>query len=286
MKSPGFLQRFKLSYTPVAEGIDEKSNFLPLDASEDAIDTLPDHFQCVRAYERRLWQWKLAAFISGGVVTILAILAFFFLQSSLATLSRYSPADVAIEYEMVAFHNNFWEDRTPYQGPPTDEVDREWNKLYKNVGIIKIDEKSAKKLPNKTLPIPGEEDSYVVGIEVFHQLHCLDSIRRALYPDRYQETVGLSEKALKAYWIHVEHCIDNIRQVIQCYGDTSTIPWIINPRHHRPAPDAHTTHVCRSFDKLHSWASERAFTQEEYDIRLASYPPDQLPEAYHEDTKH
>ena len=70
----------------------------------------------------------------------------------------------------------------------------------------------------------------------------------------------------------VEHCVDSIRQAIQCYSDISTIPWIVNPYHNRPAPDAHTMHVCRDFEKLQVWARERAFTQKEYDIRLASFP--------------
>lgn len=35
-------------------------------------------------------------------------------------------------WEPVVFHNNFHEDRTPWQGPPTDEVDQNWDKLYKS----------------------------------------------------------------------------------------------------------------------------------------------------------
>ena len=31
-------------------------------------------------------------------------------------------------------------------------------------------------------------------------------------------------------------------------------------------------HVCRDFEKLQDWARERAFTQEEYDSRLAAFP--------------
>jgi hypothetical protein len=67
-----------------------------------------------------------------------------------------------------------------------------------------------------------------------------------------------------------EHRVDSIRQTVQCYSDISTIPWIWNQRHQRPAPDAHTTHMCRNFQKIQSWARDHAFTQEEYDIRLAA----------------
>lgn len=41
------------------------------------------------------------------------------------------------------------------------------------IGIVKIDEVSAKRLPNKTLPILGDDGYYIVEIDVFHQLHSL-----------------------------------------------------------------------------------------------------------------
>lgn len=36
----------------------------------------------------------------------------------------------------------------------------------------------------KTLPIPGT-DRYLVELEVFHVLHCLDDIRKVFYPEWY-----------------------------------------------------------------------------------------------------
>lgn len=41
------------------------------------------------------------------------------------------------------------------------------------IGVIKIPKSDAERLPNKTLPIPGEDDGYITGLEVYHQLHCL-----------------------------------------------------------------------------------------------------------------
>ena len=40
-------------------------------------------------------------------------------------------------------------------------------------GLSQIPKAQARLLPNKTLPIPGDEEHYAVGLEVFHQLHCL-----------------------------------------------------------------------------------------------------------------
>lgn len=43
------------------------------------------------------------------------------------------------------------------------------------VGVIKVPKADAERLPNQTLAIPGEDDGYIVGIEVYHQLHCMVS---------------------------------------------------------------------------------------------------------------
>ncbi|KAK3313319.1 hypothetical protein B0H66DRAFT_483595 [Apodospora peruviana] len=185
----------------------------------------------------------------------------------------FSPALEAIEYKEVVFHNNFREDRTPWQGPPDDEVDKAWRDIYVGIGVIKIPKVDAERLPNSTLPIPGEEDGYITGLEVYHQLHRLDLIRKSMYPDRYGGDKGMSPAKKKIYWIHLEHCIDNLRQTIMCYSDISTIPWKFHERVQAEFPDAHTTHVCRDFDKLTDVMldPDRHFPQEEYQLRLEAF---------------
>lgn len=44
----------------------------------------------------------------------------------------------------------------------------------------------AAQLPNCTTRIPGDDNGYIVGLDVFHQLHCLNHLRKTLYPDRYR----------------------------------------------------------------------------------------------------
>jgi hypothetical protein len=41
-----------------------------------------------------------------------------------------APAQDAVTYEIKVFHSSFNDDRTPYQGPPTDAVDAAWEDLY------------------------------------------------------------------------------------------------------------------------------------------------------------
>jgi len=53
----------------------------------------------------------------------------------------------------------------------------------KQVGNMhsKITAAEAMKLESKTLTVPGQPNDYLIQLEVFHQLHCLNSIRQALW---------------------------------------------------------------------------------------------------------
>jgi Mycotoxin biosynthesis protein UstYa len=62
---------------------------------------------------------------------------------------------------------------------------RRANVSVPDVGINRIDGAMAAQLPNRTTRIPGDDDGYVVGLDVLHQLHCLNILRKSLYPDRY-----------------------------------------------------------------------------------------------------
>ena len=56
------------------------------------------------------------------------------------------------------------------------------------VGVSYITPEEAAKLPMPTLPIPGT-DKYLVELEVFHVLHCLNDIRKVFYPEVYGEAI-------------------------------------------------------------------------------------------------
>lgn len=77
-----------------------------------------------------------------------------------------------------------------FQSDPSPEVDKAWEDLYISASpaqyyawlnqLLSLDSTSripksiAERLPNKTSEIYGDPDGYyIVGLEVFHQLHCL-----------------------------------------------------------------------------------------------------------------
>lgn len=48
-----------------------------------------------------------------------------------------------------------------------------FSRLSGSMGISSIPKSEAAHLANRTEPFLGDEDSYIVSLDVFHQLHCL-----------------------------------------------------------------------------------------------------------------
>lgn len=56
-----------------------------------------------------------------------------------------------------------------------------------------------------------------------------------------------------------EHCIDWLRQYVQCNADTTLIPFYWGTKQKSPLAVDKGKHQCVKWDKLEHWASERAF---------------------------
>ncbi|KAK8139507.1 hypothetical protein PG984_002887 [Apiospora sp. TS-2023a] len=178
----------------------------------------------------------------------------------------YSPAKDFIQYKNVVFTAGFGRERSPYQGPPTPERDAQWDDLY-GFGISRIPMDKASQLVNKTVPIPGEPGQYVIQLNVFHQLHCLNMLRKRLYskvdypPDH--ELMGIE---------HLEHCYDALRQSLMCSVDITPLPWRWVEQMQEAKEVAQVAHTCRDFDVIRQWAKENAV--DHFDRK--TYVPDPL----------
>ncbi|KAF4635476.1 hypothetical protein G7Y89_g2625 [Cudoniella acicularis] len=230
-------------------------------------------------HRRRTFPWLILSALFNILLTTLCLLLYLRPISYPSPFPQqiYSPAQDALEYKTVVFHSNAASDSTPYQGPPSEEVDAAWDVLYRHVGISQIDEESARQLPNQTAPLLAGSSQYIVGLDVFHQLHCLNMIRKSLYPEYYGGH-PLGVKANGSYqaeikwqndW-HIAHCIDSIRQSLMCSIDVSTISWTWIPESNLSAPDARTTHTCRDWDRVYEWAVEHKL-RDKFD-ETAAYP--------------
>ncbi|KAK1750706.1 hypothetical protein QBC47DRAFT_393317 [Echria macrotheca] len=189
--------------------------------------------------------------------------------SIMSQISTYSPLFPAVKYELRKFHLGPIPKDSPYigYGPA---VDRAWDYIANDIGDIMITEAEREKLglSPQSLKIQNPrtgEWGYRAGVEVFHQLHCLNLLRQAVYSDYYGNKslggdVGDADGPEDLFG-HVDHCIEAIRQNLMCHGDVSvftfkTFPELADEGIEGEWPDFEINHMCRDFESLRRWNND------------------------------
>ncbi|KAK8098782.1 uncharacterized protein PG998_012023 [Apiospora kogelbergensis] len=162
------------------------------------------------------------------VLAVISICSSLYLDYQLRVQQRryvpdpYSPANHLIQYEYREFTLGLGETQTKYEAAPSPEVDAAWNDLF-SMSVVAISRDDASRLHEKTQPLPHDpEDRYVVSLSVFHDLHCLNWLRKQLFPEYYTQSTTEN----RTEWIvnHMMHCIDALRQSTLCHADLAVIP--------------------------------------------------------------
>ncbi|EJC99578.1 uncharacterized protein FOMMEDRAFT_43149, partial [Fomitiporia mediterranea MF3/22] len=166
-----------------------------------------------------------------------------------------APAQDVVSFKVQKFYEGFGENITIYQKGTSDEVDKAWEDLY-SFGISEVPRSVAEKMPNKTYPLVSSDGNYITELDVFHQLHCLNTLRMALTPDYYRKKnlTDLEKSFLEIP--HAYHCLDALRQSLTCNADIATYVWHWDPEDEMVKPTGNVVHSCRDFDKLKEWAIE------------------------------
>ncbi|KAB8246803.1 hypothetical protein BDV35DRAFT_353205 [Aspergillus flavus] len=224
--------------------------------------TLP---RTIRAHATSSWPWIIStlifAFLSGFLLMIL-------LKSSFAQPPAYrswrhtdlEPARQSIQEHEMRFDGALSynasgnlviesaPDREKWIGQPTPEMDKLWDRVESG-SIVMLEGSEANMVRDRTALFDGY---WLTGLDVIHQMHCLNKIRKALYPDYYQP-----EQSVATEQLHLEHCFDYIRQAIMCNADLTpvTLTWYSSAQTF--GPDFRTTHMCRDFEALLEWSLAR-----------------------------
>ncbi|KAG9195013.1 hypothetical protein G6011_00133 [Alternaria panax] len=184
------------------------------------------------------------------------------------SLGIWSPANDAVEYHQLHFQAAL-ANKTEYMGFPDDEIDQRWSALY-DFGISVISKDEADILPHPTIPIPGTTH-YLVELDVWHSLHCLNDLRKLLYPERFQMLERLNKTGTidrnSFAFRHWDHCVDALRQSLMCQADIAPVSFHVNiPFNRGIFPRLATTHTCRNFTKVQQWA--KAHQAPEFDFMI------------------
>jgi hypothetical protein len=123
-----------------------------------------------------------------------------------------------------------------------------------------MSKQSNDRLLNKTMrtPVEGYQDTYMATLDVFHQLHCLNLIRKAFYPKRYNTSLFDEDGETLVYvrWIHLDHCIDTIRQSLMCSADVAVIGYEWFEREKMTRGRFNAVHKCRDWSRIREWAED------------------------------
>ncbi|KAF5322860.1 hypothetical protein D9619_001247 [Psilocybe cf. subviscida] len=160
-------------------------------------------------------RWKI--FALAQLVVILTAVTFLSASHhyNQASNTGYSLARSAIRHQTRVFHTGYAGDRTPYIGKPSSKVDALWNELFEG-GMFKITKEEERMLANRTSPLPGDKNHYLASLSVVHHLHCLNNIRKSMWPEYYPHfDIHRNEHMFS----HQMHCIDLLRQVHMCNPD-------------------------------------------------------------------
>jgi len=101
------------------------------------------------------------------------------------------------------------------------------------------------------------DDAYMAQVDVFHQLHCLNTLRKLVYPEYYNYSSS-SLRHPQLWYIHNNHCIDILYQALTCNAnlDLYTMRWMETQSH--PFPDFSINHKCVDFDSLIDWRKQNS----------------------------
>ncbi|KAG8361621.1 hypothetical protein FVEN_g679 [Fusarium venenatum] len=173
-----------------------------------------------------------------------------------------TPAEEVADFHTVRYNITPTTKETEFIGFGP-EVDKAWEHVTYDVGdqMITRDELDNLGLDPSSLTIKDPktgQKGYRVGIQVFHQLHCLNLLRQATYSDYYSHTGGDIDVEPMDLRGHLDHCIEFLRTNLMCQSDTGVFAFKYYDGFEGHWPDFSTPHTCRNFSAIRDWAFEHA----------------------------
>ncbi|KAJ5115619.1 hypothetical protein N7448_011386 [Penicillium atrosanguineum] len=156
-----------------------------------------------------------------------------------------------------------------FAGLPTEQIDKNWKDLIagryfrledSEIELLSQDPDSPALTKMSSNDRIAEEGFYG-GPDVLHSLHCLNAIRKHLDRDYYAGSMTIPPEYRR---LHVDHCVDHLRQALLCHGDLTPVtmkPVVANTSLPYPVTfylgQTEREHTCRSAEAIRNWVTER-----------------------------
>ncbi|KAI1105459.1 hypothetical protein F4804DRAFT_128701 [Jackrogersella minutella] len=277
------------------EPISSPSSFTMKDQNEEAEGLLSEDPE-LRKGPKRHHLWTSAAIlltITNIVLFVISLTLFSAsrsrntqLNAELRQASTYSPVFDRVDLEMKprVVQGTLFPAKEgasiarELPNPTADELWDEWE-LSRFYPLTRDDILRMGKDPSTVTKLEDAEwgmgdDAYVGAFDVYHQIHCLNTLRHNAYRSYYHlkarnhSVMGLPE-------IHINHCVDILLQALQCSGNMNmmTYHWVAGQDY--PQPDMSINRQCINFDKLTAFRKENGLDLDKYvDIMKKSLHPD------------
>ncbi|KAK8856759.1 hypothetical protein PGQ11_012671 [Apiospora arundinis] len=136
---------------------------------------------------------------------------------------------------------------SPYIGKASPELDDTWNMLVAPT-MLHLNDEEIGHYKDQTLK---SESGWVTGLQVFHYLNCINSLRKAAYQHHYGAP---TEEQLQ----RLDHCIDTLRLAVKCQSDLTPMLYFQPSNISDKMGLKSHTHTCRHFRVVHEWATARS----------------------------
>jgi hypothetical protein len=155
-----------------------------------------------------------------------------------------------------------------YRQDPSHEVDMAWHRLgninpipisVQDVRNIGYDPSIAAKWP-EVYGLGG--DAYVARLDVFHEIHCLDMLRREVHFEHYYPQ--WPNGATADHKVHISHCIYALLQSLTCAANTDPFIHYWVDVGDEPYPDFSINRQCKNFDAILDWQEKNSIPMSQF----------------------
>ncbi|KAI0014967.1 hypothetical protein F4780DRAFT_787819 [Xylariomycetidae sp. FL0641] len=257
-----------------AEDSDSETGLLE---SETRITTVPRDERGFFKKKRCTW-FMLNVILFGGSVS-LCLLSWHTLSRRNACVkqtSTYSPVfdEMDIRWQDTLLNGSLWLGDEPsiWRGlPDSNATTQAWDSFetVKPIALTKAQVLAMGKDPGTVARFNDEywhfgEDAYVGALDMFHQVHCLNLLRKESFRNwnRSGETVA---KWAHIHWLHLQHCTDMLMQHLLCNADAGflTYNWMEHEKY--PFPDMSVNRKCRDWRQIVDYRDTHGVDPEMYE---------------------
>ena len=181
---------------------------------------------------------------------------------------------------MKRLNGRLHDNTTIWRLDPSPEVDQAWDTIsaekYEIITVSSAAISHSSKNPSLSVKAPTSwnrgTDAYPAQVDVFHQIHCLNELRKEMHFDYYYSDkfpVGPDGKRTipVEHQEHKKHCLHMLLQNIMCHADVDVIThnWVHyedigqpDRPYAEPFADFNLQKQCRDFGGLLEWVKGNA----------------------------